>query len=223
MGEAITPKDIGGRIKDLERRMEVMEQTSRNIRSSIRDGNLELQDSNGVGVVELGEQPLDGHHGIGIFTATGQQIFVATSEDGQVFPRYVISVHPAGSALVGGGATPMMRPGTNSPAYAELWRGDFYSVGSMVDYDISVSANGGNMDWRILIYQFGASPWVVAGIPGEVAGGERSGTITIPPESLLGGPADAAGRHMTLRVEARLNSGAFTADVAVISPFINHN
>jgi hypothetical protein len=188
----------------------------------VRNGAITLQDANGVGIVVLGKQA-NGHHGIGVYDPSGQTLFLVTSEDGQVAPHGTVPLYWSLNGLLTGSATQSFRPGTNNAAFTELWRGDFWSFGSKVDYDLTVFANGGNMSWQIKCFETGGgTPTVVVGPNTETTNVQRAGTFTIPTAGLVSG-TDPAGRFMTIRIEARLNSGATTADVTPNTPFTSHN
>jgi hypothetical protein len=222
MGEMVRSDDFASTLADHERRLKVQESTSRLISSSIRDGSLTLQDANGVGIVVLGKQP-NGTHGISVLDANGQTLFRITSEEGQVAPRGTVPISWSLGSFLAGSTTQSFRPGTSNAAFTELWRGDFWSVGSKVDYDLTAYANGGNMTWQIKCYEVsGGTPTVVVGPTTETTNAQRSGTFTIPAACLASG-TDPAGRFMTVRVEAKLNSGAITADMTPNTPFTSHN
>lgn len=219
------------RLKAIELRLDLLERHNPLDNSSVRNGQITLQDANGVGIVVLGRQA-NGHHGIGLFDTNGQTLLYSTSEDGQTAPWGSIGVQPGGSALVSGTAN-SFRPGTNAATFTELWRADFYSTGQVVEFDFTVYPNAGNMDWQIKCYQANGTPTVVGSYTptgggsqswpqNETANTQRSGSFVIPAAGLVSG-TDPAGRRMTLRVEARKNSGATTIDVAVNAPFLNHN
>jgi len=187
------------------------------------DGSAGLisRDASSDPLVYVGQLP-DGTHGLMVLNANGRVLFKVTSEGGQIAPSPTLAAQSA-SGYLSGSASQGFRPGSPLGTYVELWRTDFWSVGSKIDYDLSVYANAGNMTWQILCYEYGgASSTVAVGPTTETTNTQRSGTFTIPTAGLANG-TDPAGRNMTIRVQAKINSGATTADVAVNGPFINHN
>jgi hypothetical protein len=197
-----------------------MESTSRLQSSSIKEGTLRLLDSAGNSIVVLGKQDDGASHGISVWNANGRSLMWVTSEQGQRAPVSYAAATPNGSASVAGS----LRPGTSSASFFELWRADLYSIGSLVNYDITAFANGGNMDWRILAYEYYAGTPIVVASGNETTNVQRTGAITIPSTCLNPGTgSDPAGRNLTLRVEAKKNSGASTVDIAMSAQFANYN
>lgn len=214
---------LANKIKEFDDRLLALETQPVLNNASIDDGTTTLFDANGNAILILGKQA-NGHHGSRLQMPDGHLLALTTAEDGQVFPRIPISLYPNGSALIGN----RMRPGTDQPTYTELWRGDFDCIGTLIDFDIFVFPNGGDMDWRILVYEYGAASNPVAGIAHELTNTQRGGptaTITIPATSLVTGTGtNPVGRSMTMRIEALLHPGGpTTADIAVNAPPINHN
>lgn len=181
-----------------------------------------VTNQSGVVVMRTGLLP-DGTNGIQLYDVNGQTVFKVDDIDGQKFPQASIMPAPDGQAYLSGTTANAFRPGTASATMFELWRADFSSVGSKIDYNLLVFANGGNMTWQIQCCENGGGTLTtVVGPTTETSNANRAGTFTIPTAGLLSG-TDPVGRQITVRIQAQLNSGATTADVAVNIPFINHN
>jgi len=127
MGEYIGSDDLGSMLRDIVRRLGILESTSRLSRSSIRDGFLELQDEDGNvlavldkdGITELdddghvvirqGRLPNDGTrpadtYGIAIFDGTGTRRFEIGTE-GLIMPRLTFALtDPAAYKVVSSGS-----------------------------------------------------------------------------------------------------------------------
>ncbi len=69
MGNPILPDDLLTQIADLERRIRILESTSRLALSSIKEGALQVLDSNGVVRVKIGKDGTD--YGVKVFDAAG--------------------------------------------------------------------------------------------------------------------------------------------------------
>lgn len=160
----------------------------------------------------------DGSYGLLLHNAAGRTV-LRVSNDGTFLPQIPIPMLPNPGASVGNGST--MRPGTTSGTFTELWRGDFWSVGPTIFYDLLAYANAGDIDWEILCYENGGTPTVAVGPTNETSNMQRSGAFTIPTAGLVSG-TDPAGRPMTVRVLVRRNSGANAADMGVNAPCLNY-
>ncbi len=182
----------------------------------------------GAALVKLGNLG-DGSYGIAVMNLAGRVVFRVDGVNGQSAPYLFAPGMPSGLNGVLNTSTPnSFRPGTTSATFVELWRADFFAIGNQVDYDLTMFANSGNMSWQIKSYQYislstTGTPIVVASGT-ETTNVQRTGTFTIDPLSLLSdGSNDVAGRFMTVRVEAKKNSGSFTVDIAQNGPFYNHH
>lgn len=220
MGEAVIPDNILDTINKLEERVRTLESASRLQSSSLRDGTLTMQDQNGFGVVYLGKLT-DGTHGISVNDSSGRVLFRVSSERGQVAPFALAAPLPSLDGVVSG-TTNSFRPGTSSVAFVELWRSDLFTVGPTVNYDFTMFANGGNMSWQLLCYEYVGGAQTVVASGTETTNVQRQGTFTIPAACLLSG-TDPVGRYLTIRVQAKRNSGAFTSDVQANAPFYNYS
>jgi hypothetical protein len=220
VGELIGNDSLGTRLNDIERRLAVQEQTSRLISSSIRDGSITMQDANGVGIVVLGKLA-DGSHGIQVLNANGRTLFKVTSEGGQSAP--FVSLPAVGSQGLLSGSASGFRPGTNSATMVSMWAFDFWAVGPTIAYDFVVYANSGNITWQITCREMGGTDQIVVGPNIETTNVERQGTFTIPAAALAPGTGtDPAGRRMRMDFLIQKNSGASTADIALVSPPRNY-
>jgi hypothetical protein len=238
------PTTLESTLADLERRLQIMERTSRNALSSIRDGALTIQDAAGNPVVVIGKQAdgtygvrsLDasgrtlvslgqvpgGAHGIQVANVNGRVLFQVTSENGQAAPYAFVPAITGVNDVISGGASGF-RPGTTNAAFTELWRADFYSVGPNVNYDFSFWAAASSMDWRILAFEETTGTPTVVASGTETTNVARQGTFSLPAACLIAGTGtDPVGRFMTLRLEAKKNSGASTVDVSQNAPYFNH-
>lgn len=213
------PAQFADALREINRRLDALEgRSGKGVQPIIFDP------ATGNELIRLGRLD-DGTHGLLIKDLAGRTMFKVTAENGQTAPRVGLPIYPNSQAYLTGQTVNAFRPGTNSATMFELWRTDFYSIGPIVSYDLIAFANGGNMTWRILCYEYGGgTPTVVVGPTVETTSVQRQGTFTIPAACLI--PAtgsDPAGRRMTMRIEAQLNSGAVTADIAVNAPPINYS
>jgi hypothetical protein len=207
------PANMAQQLRDLERRIGALEG------APLIGSNLTTVDpTSGTNPVIVGKLP-DDTYGILIVNENGR-VVQQSGTAGFVAPQQAIPMFPNGGASV----STSFRPGTTSGSFTELWRGDFWSTAPDVSYDLVVFPNAGNMDWRIRVYEYGTpangTPTVAASGAGETANIERSGSFTIPSACLVSG-TDPVGRRMTIRVEAKRNSGSAQVDVAVAGPPIN--
>jgi hypothetical protein len=205
--------------KEIERRVAVLETSSRLYNSAIREGTLRIQDSSGNPMVTLGKLD-DGTYGMLIQSSTGQTLFKVDSVNGQLAPTAILTPVVSVGALLSG-APNGFRPGTQSATYVSIWAHEFWSVGPKVDFNIVAYANAGDMDWRITAHEVGAPAVVVWGPLNETSNSTRNGTITIPASALLSG-TDVAGRRMRLDIEAKKNSGPSTVDISLNNPPRNY-
>ncbi|MGE0138666.1 MAG: hypothetical protein AB7R77_12665 [Ilumatobacteraceae bacterium] len=204
--------DILARLGKLERIVEAAATAPQNVRSSIDAGRLMIRDELGNPRVILGEIG-GGDYGFQLVNASGQVLLRAT-EDGWEIPRTPIPMEMSLN-MVASGTTNPFRGGTDQTSYTELWRGDFTATGDSIVYDFYVFPNTAVMSWRIMIYEQGlGTPTAAVSETGVSANGQRAGVFTIPAACLFGG-TDPVGRVMTMRVEAKRDSGAGTVDVTV--------
>ena len=204
------PPNIAAVLRDYERRIRNLENSPQLTQASIKDGTLTVLDAAGNTVVMEGK--IGSAYGIKILNSNGRTIYQATN-DGVVLPVQALPMTISGN----------IRPGTNSASFDELWRSDFYSVGSKVDYDFTAFPNAGNMDWIVYLYEKTTLPFTALTVTSLAANTQYAGTLTINPSSLIAGTGtDPAGRYMTVRVQAKKNSGASTVDIALNGNFVNH-
>lgn len=204
------PPNIAAIIRDQERRIRNLENSPQLTQASIKEGTLTVLDGSSNPAVQLGK--VDGSYGIKVTTPSGAVVYEKLAS-GLTFPRQALAMTISGN----------VRPGTTSATYDELWRADFDSIGPSVSYDITAFANAGNMDLVILLYERTTSPYTALTISGIAANTQYSGTLTLNSASFIAGTGtDPAGRHMTLRVQAKRNSGASTVDVALNGNFVNY-
>lgn len=126
-------------------------------------------------------------------------------------PTTAVPILPNGGATASSGA---FRPGTTSSSYFELWRGDFYSVGATLAYDVTVAPNVATMSWRILVGEVGVTGAVLLEETGITVAGQRGGTLDLSLAALVSG-TDPLGRFMSMRIEAKRTAGSGTVDIAV--------
>ena len=204
------PPNIAAVLRDQDRRIRNLENSPNLTNSSIKDGTLAVLDSGGNTMVRLGK--VDSSYGIKVTTPTGAVVFEKLAS-GLTFPRQSLAMTISGN----------IRPGTTSAAYDELWRADFDSIGPSVNYDLTAFPNAGNMDFVILLYEKTTSPYTAFTVTALTANTQYSGTLTLNSASFIAGTGtDPAGRHMTLRIQAKRNSGASTVDVALNGNFVNY-
>ncbi len=130
---------------------------------------------------------------------------------------------PSGNNGVVISSTGAFRPGVTNGTMTELYRADFFVIGSQVVYDFTMFPNTSNMSWQIVTYEVSTSNSQVVASGTEASNTQRAGTFTIPPLSLISdGNSDVAGRYMTVRVQAQRNSGTSTVDIAQNGPLYNH-
>jgi hypothetical protein len=204
------PPSVAAVLRDQERRLRNLENSPQLTNSSVKDGSTKYLDAAGNTVVVEGK--IGSAYGIKITNSNGRVIYQATT-DGTVLPTQALPMTISGN----------IRPGTTLATYDELWRSDFYSVGSKVDYDLTAYPNAGNMDFVIYLYERGTSPFTAFSVTGLTVNTVYSGTLTINPSALIPSTGtDPAGRYMTVRVQAKRNSGASTVDIALNGNFTNH-
>jgi len=181
-----------------------------------------VQDPNGVARIRLGLLADGVAYGFEIYNKNGTLI-QRVSEDGQTLPRYIVPMNVMPAFLSGGG--PGFRPGTNQSTFgglARLWQGQFHSIGDKVDWSLQAYANGGTIEWRVLVNEVGQAPVVVVGPNSDSVNTDHSGTFTIPEAALASG-TDPAGRLMELTYEARIAGGSpTTVDLLLLDAPVNH-
>jgi hypothetical protein len=220
MGEAVIPNDLGTLIKKLEARIDVLERTSRLITSSVKDGTLVFLDQFGNEIVALGR--IGTSHGIGVFDSAGKSLFYVTSEEGQLAPySFAVPLPNGNNGLLStqGGA---FRLGTTSATMVEMYRADFFSVASTMEYDFNfLPGSAQSMSWQLTCYEYGGTPQIVASGT-EIVNVQRQSSFTLPTAGFITGSGTTpGGRLMTVRVSAQRNSGTTTVDVMANGPLTN--
>lgn len=217
MADPALPSDLMDTIRDLQRRLERVELSSRLTSASMKNGTIRILDGAGAERVILGLDA-DGDYGLTIKNATGRVVFHSGNLGTTVPTQYLTGFQNAG--LVPGTAL----ASTASATFTELLRVDVYATAPTIRYDFMGLLSTGTVEHQITLQEAGASgsPTVVAGPWSSTVGTQRVGSFTIPAAALISGTGtDPAGRKFVLRVEGRSVSGgglAYAAPISFSSP-----
>lgn len=217
--DPLQPETVTSILRDFERRLRNLETAPRAVATSVSAGAFSINDADGNELVRLGLLDDGGNYGIQVTNDQGGRVFRVT-QNGMREPSWPLAITPAPTAPVGNGST--MRAGTTSATYTELWRADFYCTGYGISFDFYEFPNGGNMDWRAMVYEVGGgSPAELFTRTGVTANAQYAAGLSIPTDGLAIPGSDPIGKSLTMRIEARRNSGSNSVDIGVnASPLV---
>jgi len=207
--------NFGDWMKEMDRRVSELEG------GSLVGVTLQSKDpATGTPLVYAGTLP-DGTHGFQVNDINGRIVFKVSAEHGQVAPLQLIPTTTGTAAVLSGTPGTGFRPGTAQTSFQTLHVCEFWSVGALVDWNLTAYANSNTMQWRITCREIGGTDQVVVGPNTETTNVQRAGTFTIPAAALVSG-TDPTGRHMRMDIQALWQSGlAGTVDIVLNNPPIN--